>query len=281
MFLSKPINFEKTLLIAVTFFAGALIPTQAQVAVRAQATVPVAGTAGANVQGDRLDRGTVVQRGLALGVGGAAASYGARKVSGAARSAASLGKVKNVPHWGPAAASVPVFGKMAAGGHVVPTTLGQVPVMGYVVKRVPLVGPVIAGPANPIIVGAVAIDTYVIPKYSPCGYTKSSVIAATNDFNSPPKLRSYVNYLAPLPYTHPPIYSPSTLNTDLPADVAYIDGIAPHTLVGGLTLPDSTTPDLTESTASDYSGAGTGGGTAAAPPTMADGSNDLYSVTTR
>lgn len=189
-------------------------------------------------QSDRLDNGTLFKRGLTLGVAGAGAAYGAGKVSGAVKGFVNVGKVKNVTHWGPAVASVPVFGKMAAGGSVIPTTLGQVPVMGYVVKRVPVVGPVVAGPANPILVGAVAIDNYVIPKYSPCGYTKSSIVAATNDFNSPPKLRSYVNYLAPMPYTHPPIYFPSTLKTDLHAETAYIDGIPSHTISDAVSLPD-------------------------------------------
>ncbi len=286
MFLLKPFNSEKKILSAIAILGATIVPATAQVtSVQAQAqyqaTAPVAATTNANAQNDRLERDVLVRRGLTLGVGGAAANYGVKKVSVATRGAVSLGKVKNVTHWGPAAASVPVFGKMAAGGHLIPTTLGQVPVMGYAVKRVPLVGPIVAGPANPIVVGAVAIDNYVIPKYSPCGYTKSSIVAATNDFNSPPKLRGYVNYLAPMPYTHPPIYSPSTLNTDLPADLAYIDGVAPHTLVSGLTMPGSTTPDLTEITASDYSGAGTGGGTGPSAPTLADGSNELWAVSTR
>ncbi len=179
-------------------------------------------------QSDRLDRDTLIRRGVAIGAIGVTGSYAARKVSGVAKGMVDFGKVKGVPHWGPAVAAVPHFGSSAAKGSVIPTTLGQVPVMGSIVKSVPLVGPVIAGPADPIVVGAVAVDNYVIPKYSPCGYTKSSVIAATNDFNSPPKLRHYVNYLAPLPYSHPPIYSPSTLKTDLPADMAYIDAVPPR-----------------------------------------------------
>lgn len=209
---------------------------QVQVGATVQSGAPVA--AGVPVQDDRLDRDTLIRRGLTLGVAGAAANYGAGKVSHAARGLVNVGKVKHVPHWGSAVASVPIFGKAAASGSVIPTTLGQVPVMGYVVKRVPVVGPVIAGPANPILVGAVAVDNYVIPKYSPCGYTKSSVIAANNDFNSPPKLRSYVNYLAPMPYTHPPIYSPATLQTDLPADLAYIDAVPEHTLSDAVSVPD-------------------------------------------
>lgn len=177
--------------------------------------------------------------GPAVMAGGAmVAGYGATKVGHAVTKNVTMGSVKSVSHWGPAVASVPVVGKTAAKGKVVPTTLGQVPVMGHVVKKVPVVGPVVAGPANPIVVGAVTVDNYVLPKYSPTGYTKSSVYAANNDFNTPPRLRSYVNYLAPMPYTHPPIYSPSTLKTDLPADVAYIDGIAGHTHQTGIDLPN-------------------------------------------
>ncbi len=270
MLFFQPSISEKSLLFAVGIIGAMLTPAVAQVAtVQVPAAAP---------QSDRLDNGTLVQRGVTLGVGGAAATYGVGKVSGAAKGLVNVGKVRNVAHWGPATASVPIFGKAAAGGHIIPTTIGQVPVMGYVVNRVPVVGPVIAGPANPILVGAVAIDNYVIPKYSPCGYTKSSIVAVTNDFNSPPKLRGYVNYLAPLPYTHPPIYSPATLNTDLPADVAYIDGVAPHTLVSGMTLPGSATPYQTDSSRSDYAGAGTGGGLGPAASTNPTGG--LYSVNT-
>lgn len=254
---------EKSFLISAAFLAAIVSPAVAQVAgvqaqagvggAHAQVTATAGGaavSAGAGIhagtvaappvapQDDRLDRDTLLRRSATIGVAGAGASYTARKISGVAKGVVNVGKVKSVPHWGPAVASVPVFGKMAAGGSVVPTTLGQVPVLGYAVKRVPLIGPVIAGPANPVLVGAVAVDNYLIPKYSPCGYTKSSVVAATNDFNSPPKLRHYVNYLAPLPYTHPPIYSPSTLKTDLPADVAYIDAIPAHTLSDAVELPD-------------------------------------------
>lgn len=192
----------------------------------------------AQQESDRLDNGRLVQRGLTLGVAGAGAAYAAGKVSGAARGVAHVGHVGSAGPWGAAISSLPVVGGAAAGGAVIPTTLGQVPVMGPVVKSVPGVGPIVAGPANPIVVGAVAVDNYVIPKYSPNGYTKSSVIAANNDFNVAPRLLGYKNYLAPMPYTHPPIYSPSTLKTDLPADVAYIDGIAEHTLNNAVALPD-------------------------------------------
>ena len=189
-------------------------------------------------ESDRLDNAQLFQRGATMGVMGAGAVYGTAKVSSFVKGTVNMGKVGGVPHWGPAVASVPVVGGMAAGGSVIPTTLGQVPVMGAVVTKVPVVGPVVAGPANPILVGAVAIDNYVIPKYSPCGYTKSSAVAATNDFNSPPKLRHYVNYLAPQPYSHPPIYNRGTLNTDLPADVEYIDGISQLALEDSVSMPE-------------------------------------------
>jgi hypothetical protein len=220
------------------YTAGAQIGG-AHVTAGAHVAAPIGpGAVGAGPQGDRIDNATMFRRGLTIGVAGAGASYTAAKVSGAAGGLVNLGKVGGVPHWGPAVASVPIVGGVAAGGSVIPTTLGQVPVLGAAVKKVPFAGPVVAGPANPILVGAVAVDNYVIPKYSPCGYTKSSIVAANNDFNTPPRLRSYVNYLAPLPYTHPPIYSPSTLKTDLPADVAYIDGIPSHTLNDAATVPD-------------------------------------------
>lgn len=228
-------------LISSAGFAQAQVPMQGSAAPRQGVAQPstayVAGPAQAAPQSDRLDNGTLVQRGLTLGVGGAAANYGVAKVSGAARGVVNVGKVGSVPGYGHAISSLPVVGGAAAGGSVIPTTLGQVPVMGAVVKQVPVVGPVVAGPANPILVGAVAIDNYVIPKYAPCGYTKSSVIAATNDFNTPPRLRGYVNYLAPMPYTHPPIYSPATLKTDLPADLAYIDGVGAGTLSNAISVP--------------------------------------------
>src|SRR5690606_39107342 len=84
------------------------------------AAAPV-GAAGvhAGAQSDRLDRDTLVRRAGTIAVAGAGASYVAGKVSGVAKSTVNLGKVKSVPHWGPAVASVPVFGKMAAGGSVV------------------------------------------------------------------------------------------------------------------------------------------------------------------
>lgn len=212
-------------------------PQAAQPGVAANATV-VGTFAAPQSEQDRMDNSTLLKRGAVIGVTGAGAHYAVGKVSGVVRGAANVGKVGNVTHWGPAVAAVPVFGGSAAAGSVVPTTLGQVPVMGPIVSKVPVAGPIVAGPANPILVGAVAVDNYVIPKYSPCGYTKSSVVAATNDFNSPPKLRHYVNYLAPQPYSHPPIYSPNTINTDLPADLAYIDGHSQAGLNNLVRVPD-------------------------------------------
>lgn len=232
---AAPVSAQQRSQVRAKVSVNAQVPAQAPVCAPQSACAQAGGANGQD--DDRLDRGTVVKRGAVLGVTGAGAVYATGKVSGAVKGAVDFGKVGGIPHWGPAVASVPVFGGMAAGGKVIPTTLGQVPVMGAVVKSIPVVGPVVAGPANPILVGAVAIDNYVIPKYSPCGYTKSSVVAATNDFNSAPKLRGYVNYLAPLPYSHPPIYAPSTLNTDLPADVAYIDGISHSALNDEVSVP--------------------------------------------
>lgn len=187
-------------------------------------------------ENDRLEDKQLLTRGVTLGIVGAGGAYGAAKVSGAARGMVNFGKVGGVPGIGSAIASVPVIGGVAAKGSVVPTTLGQVPVMGSVVKSVPGVGPIIAGPADPIVVGAVAVDTYVIPKYSPVGYTKSSAMAATNDFNTPPKLRNYVNYLPPVPYSHPPIYESRTRLTDLHGNVPYIDAI-PQVLTDSVDSP--------------------------------------------
>jgi hypothetical protein len=137
---------------------------------------------------------------------GGAVTMGA--VSSSARGVAhSVGHVRDIPIYGSALPKLGFIGR-ATGAVAVPTTLGEVPFLGSTVSKVPLVGPVIAGPPNPIIVGAVAVDSFVLPKVAPCGYTESSMFTMT-DFNSPPRLRHYVNYLAPLPYTHPPIYSPA------------------------------------------------------------------------
>jgi hypothetical protein len=190
---------------------------------------------GGNADSDDLDNKTQMQRLVGVTALGVGAGVTMSVVGGAARDAVAFGKVKDIPVYGKAITHLPVAGKnlpvygtfisgipsigKAAGAATIPTTLGQVPYLGPAVKSIPLAGPIIAGPANPIIVGAAAVDTYIIPKCQPCGYTESSEWTQT-DFNSPPRIRSYVNYLAPLPYTHPPVYAPSTINT----------GAVPHTL---------------------------------------------------
>jgi hypothetical protein len=62
------------------------------------------------------------------------------------------------------------------------------------------------------VVGAVAVDTYVLPKFGLNTYSDTSTWSTT-DFNSPPRLLHYKNYLAPLPYTHPPMYGPLVTGT--------------------------------------------------------------------
>ena len=178
---------------------------------------------------DSLDNNTQMERVVEVTAVGIGAGVTMGVVGGAAKSAVSFGAVKDIPIYGKGITHLPVWGEKlpvyghfisgiptigkAAGAATVPTTLGQVPYLGPAVKSIPLAGPIIAGPANPIIVGAVAVDSYIIPKCQPCGYTASSEFTQT-DFNSPPRIRSYVNYVTePLPYTHPPIYAPSTLNT--------------------------------------------------------------------
>jgi hypothetical protein len=168
---------------------------------------------------DGLDKNTQFERlggVIMVGAGAYFITDGVRKLS---YDAAHVSKVGKLPVYGDLARSIPWIGTAAAKVPIIPTTLGQAPFLGPLVHGVPLVGPVIAGPPNPIIVGAVALDTYLIPRAQPCGYTESSQFTMT-DFNSPPRLRSYVNYLAPQPYTHPPIYAGSTLNT---GEVPYAD----------------------------------------------------------
>lgn len=125
----------------------------------------------------------------------------------AVEAAHSVPKVGKIPVYGHVAEEIPVIGS-AAGRVRVPTCLGQTPLLGPAVKEIPVVGTTIAGPPPPWLVGAVAVDTYYLPKCAPCGYTESSMFTMT-DFNSPPRLRYYVNYLAPLPYTLPPLYAPA------------------------------------------------------------------------
>jgi hypothetical protein len=162
-------------------------------------------------------------------------------VGGAARNLVEFGKVRDIPIYGKAITNLPVCGDKlpvygcfiekfpmignAAGAATVPTTLGQTPFLGSAVKSVPILGSTVAGVPNPILVGAVAVDSYIIPKTQPCGYNARSEWAQT-DFNSPPTVRSYVNYLAPMPYTHPPIYAPSTINTGRTPNTATMTSIA-------------------------------------------------------
>jgi hypothetical protein len=230
-------------LFSITVMAPVAVLAQAPAcapAAPACATAPAPGvvaTAPAAGQSDGLERDVLVKRGIGLAAVGFGGAYVANGVSHAARGLVDFGHVRDVPVYGDVAVKLPLVGHAVARGSLVPTTIGEVPVMGAVVSKVPIVGHVIAGPANPILVGAVAVDTYVIPKYSPCGYTKSSIVAGNNDFNTPPKLRSYVNYLAPLPYTHPPIYSAKTINTDLPANKQYIAGLSVTQFQHSVDLP--------------------------------------------
>jgi hypothetical protein len=114
---------------------------------------------------------------------------------------------------------------------LVPTRIGQLPLIGGAVESIPVVGGFIAGPPHPILVGAVAVDTYVLPKTTHLGYTESSRFAFT-DFNSAPRLRHYKNYIAPLPYTHPPIFEQQNQSvSDVPvlglstsARTAFVEG---------------------------------------------------------
>lgn len=78
-------------------------------------------------------------------------------------------------------------------------------------KDFPGVGQWCTGWPSPYLVGAVAVDTYILPKVSANGYTESSLFTMT-DFNPAPRLRNYVNYVAPMPYTHPPVYAAGTLD---------------------------------------------------------------------
>jgi hypothetical protein len=198
--------------------------------------------AGACAESDDLDNNTQMERVVHVTAAGIAGGAALHYVGGAARNAVEFGKVRDIPvygnvitnipkgfsghlpRYGHFTSAIPLIGK-AAGAATVPTTLGQVPYLGSAVKSVPLVGPTVAGVPNPIIVGAVAVDSYIIPKCNPCGYNERSEWAAT-DFNSPPTVRSYVNYLAPMPYTHPPIYAPSTLNTGRTPNTAPMTSLA-------------------------------------------------------
>ncbi|MGI8908022.1 MAG: hypothetical protein ACR2IE_16210 [Candidatus Sumerlaeaceae bacterium] len=213
----------------------------ADMSVNDPAAQPMASCVAPCADDDSLDNCTQMERVVHVTALGIAGGVTLKVVGSAARNAVAFGKVKDIPIYGKAITHLPVCGEKlpiygkfigavpligkAAGAATVPTTLGQVPFLGSAVKSVPILGPSIAGPANPIIVGAVAVDSYIIPKCQPCGYTERSEWAAT-DFNSPPTLRSYVNYVAPLPYTHPPIYAPSTLNTGRTPNTAMLSDLA-------------------------------------------------------
>lgn len=91
-------------------------------------------------------------------------------------------------------------------------------------------GGLVAVPAHPVVVGAVSVETFVAPKFAPDGYTQTSQIGFT-DFNSPPRIRHYVNYLAPQPYTHPPIYAPSpSAQGSTIADVTALEEVTGRTI---------------------------------------------------
>ncbi|PKO14402.1 hypothetical protein CVU37_14560 [candidate division BRC1 bacterium HGW-BRC1-1] len=77
--------------------------------------------------------------------------------------------------------------------------------------------PVVGAPP-PWLTAAVAVDTYMLPKYYPMGCTPRAVFTQT-DFNSAPRLLHYKNYLAPMPYTHPPVAAPA----DMPFAIAATD----------------------------------------------------------
>lgn len=59
----------------------------------------------------------------------------------------------------------------------------------------------------------VVMDGIAYPKFKPDGATLRAHWM-TNDFNSPPRLPQYRNYLPPLPATHPPISNPGVLYGD-------------------------------------------------------------------
>lgn len=103
--------------------------------------------------------------------------------------------------------------EMAGASHI--ANLEALPVIGHELGEIPVVGKVIVGPPPPWLVGAVAIDTFVLPKASTKGYTDSALFTQS-DFNSAPRLLNYVNYLAPMAYTHPPVYEPGVPGITFP-----------------------------------------------------------------
>jgi hypothetical protein len=187
-------------------YAGCFLSTPAKLSSAPPATGSL-GQPSPNIPPDDREWRTC-QRGLLTAgavVGGTVALKAGSNVVNSA--AGKVGSVGQVPVYGKAIRNIPIIGTSAASVHV-PTTLGSTPFLGGVVKDIPIVGSTIAGPPNPLLVGAVAVDTYIMPRISPTGYTESSMFTMT-DFNSPPRLLHYKNYLAPLTYTHPPVYGPA------------------------------------------------------------------------
>lgn len=155
--------------------------------------------------------GVVAERAAGVVAGGYASRVVLSEVGHEVRAKVTqIGPVSEIPVYGEITAAVPVIGH-AAGSVGVPSTLAQTPFLGPAVRSIPVVGNTIAGPPPPWLVGAVCTDTFIMPKFKPCGYTETSKFTMT-DFNPPPRLRNYVNYLAPEPYTHPPIYKPAQMS---------------------------------------------------------------------
>ena len=180
------------------------------------ATAPCGSCSGAPVD----SRAMGVKAGNAMGnvAAGGVIFYAGAKIAApvheAAVNATSIGRISGMGTPGHAMASVPVIGSSAAAVGI-PTTLGDLPLIGGVIQDIPVVGGTIAGPPPPWLIAAVAVDTYLLPKYSPMGCTPRAVFTQT-DFNSPPRLLHYKNYLAPMPYTHPPVAPPA----DMPFTIA-------------------------------------------------------------
>lgn len=175
--------------------------------------------------GREIDHREVAVR-VPIAIGGA---YVAGSVlHGAGNAAATLAhrgpSLAGTAGYGAGAAAVPVIGTAALMQNI-PTSLGQAPFIGGPIARIPVVGHTIAGTPQPWLVGVAAIDTYVVPKYNCAGYTESALWAARTDANSPPRLSQFTNYLAPLPYTHPPIFARARVQpghpTSLPLEGRY------------------------------------------------------------
>ena len=177
---------------------------------------PVAGASCGPCSGAPADAHAMgVEAGSAVGnvAAGGVIFYAGAKVAApvyeAAVEATSIGRISGMGTPGAAMASVPVIGSSAAAVGI-PTTLGDLPLIGGVIQDIPVVGGTIAGPPPPWLTAAVAVDTYILPKYYPMGCTPRAVFTQT-DFNSPPRLLHYKNYLPPMPYTHPPVAPPAEM----------------------------------------------------------------------